>query len=43
MILTSDMDRRSAGLFFIACKSGILSIENIKKGAKNGNKRISSY
>lgn len=29
--------------FFCACKSSILSVENIKKGAKNGNKKISSY
>ena len=42
MILTYKLINKT-GPFFVAYKSSILSVENIKKGAKNGNKKISSY
>lgn len=46
MILTYKLINKTGTLpvlFFVAYKSSILSVENIKKGAKNGNKKISSY
>ena len=46
MILTYKLINKTGTLpvfFFVAYKSSILSVENIKEGAKNGNKKISSY
>ena len=42
MILIYKLINKTGTLPF-AYKSSILSVENIKKGAKNGNKKISSY